>query len=193
MSTITGTATTSGGLGTTTALPVGRWHVDPVHSNVGFAVRHSVVLTFRGRFERFAGALVVAEDGTAELTGTVQADSVVVRNDTLAAHLASPDFFDTDRHPEITFSSQDLRRIGDDVVVDGRMTLKGTTRPVRLTGTVVDEHEDPDGDVRIGLALATTVDRTAFGLRWNEPLPKGGMLLADDVRIEVDLALIREA
>jgi polyisoprenoid-binding protein YceI len=174
----------------TTGLPIGTWRLDPVHSSASFAVKHMVVSTFRGRFEKFDATLTV-DESSAELIGTVDAGSIVVKDENLQGHLGSPDFFDLERYPEIKFHSTSIRRDGDEVVVDGELTIKDTTRPVEARGTI----EGPAvtlGDVtKIGLTLETIVDRTEFGLKWNAPLPKGGFAVANDVKLTVELELVQ--
>lgn len=170
-------------------IPAGTYAVDKVHSNVGFTVKHMVVATFRGRFEDFDVTLTVAEDGDPRLTGTVDPRSIVVREENLAAHLQSPDFFDTERHPQLAFESDSVRFDGDQVVVDGQLTIKGQTRPVEGRGAVVGPIEDPFGNTKLGLELSAVVDRTEFGLNWNAPLPKGGVALANEVTLVLDLEL----
>jgi polyisoprenoid-binding protein YceI len=175
----------------TTQIPAGTWSADKVHSSVGFAVKHMVVSTFRGRFEDFDGTLVSAEDGSLRLEGHVRADSIVVKDENLAAHLKSPEFFDTERHPEITFSSTLVRDEDGELVVDGELTIKGHTRPIEARGTIT-EPVVTFGDVeKIGVELEATVDRTEYGLDWNAPLPKGGFALANDVKLIVSLELLK--
>ncbi len=125
---------------TPTKLPTGTWSIDPVHSQVGFAVEY-MVGTFRGSFSPVEGTLAVAEDGAAELKGSAQAAGIKVQDENLSTHLLSPDFFDAERTPEIGFSATDVRRDGDDVTVNGELTIKGITQPVELTGTVTDPVE----------------------------------------------------
>src|SRR5580693_2825912 len=115
---------------TTTALPVGTWQSDPTHSSASFAIKHMVVATFRGSFEHLAATLNVGEDGSAELSGTVQAGSIAVKDENLQAHLGAPDFFDTERYPELRFVSTSIRRDGEELVLDGDLTIKGQTHPV---------------------------------------------------------------
>lgn len=187
MSTATTTTTT-----TDTIAPAGTWALDPVHSSASFAVKHMVVATFRGRFEELDATLVVGEDGVTRLTGAVRADTIVVKDESLGEHLKSPEFFDTDRHPEIRYASRSLRRAGEELVVDGELTIKGTTLPVQARGTITGPAVT-FGDVeKIGIALEAVIDRTAFGLAWNAPLPKGGVALANDVRLIVELELARQ-
>jgi polyisoprenoid-binding protein YceI len=173
-----------------TALPTGTWTIDPVHSQVGFAVEY-MIGTFRGSFSPVEGSLVVGDDGSAKLEGAAQVTDIKVQDSSLAGHLASPDFFDAERTPQIRFAATDVRRSGDDVHVDGELTIKGITRPVSLSGTIADPIEDAYGNQRIGLSLSTTIDRTEFGLNWNMPLPTGKPALANDVTLTADLYLVQ--
>ena len=176
---------------TQTALPTGTWNLDPVHSQVGFAVDY-MVGTFRGTFSPVEAKLDVADDGSATLTGRAPVTGVNVQDENLAAHLQSPEFFDAERAPEITFSSTDIRRDGDRVEIDGELGIKGATQPVSLEGTITDPAEDPYGNLRIGLDVKTTVDRTQFGLDWNNPLPNGEPALANDVSLTANLYFVAE-
>jgi len=155
---------------TRTALPTGTWQVDPVHSTVGFSVKHMVVANFRGGFDTFS--VTLDETG---LCGTVDVASIGVSEPNLNGHLLSPDFFDAERNPQLSFNSTAIRVEGDKLDIDGELTIKGTTKPVKITGTVSGPVTHPfDGSSRLGLELETIVDRTAFGLDWNAPLPTGG-------------------
>jgi polyisoprenoid-binding protein YceI len=173
----------------TTGLPLGTWRLDPTHSSAGFAVKHMGVATFRGRFEKFDATLTV-EEGSAELVGTVDASSIVVKDQNLQAHLGAPDFFDTERYPELTFRSTSLRREGDELIVDGELTVKGNTRPVESRGEIAGPAVTLGDVTKLGITLEAIVDRTAFGLNWNAPLPKGGFAVANDVKLVVELELI---
>jgi polyisoprenoid-binding protein YceI len=166
-----------------TEIPTGTWGVDPVHSTIGFAVRHNVIATFRGTFGQVEGAL--GPDG---LTGVAKVESIAVDEPNLKGHLLSPDFFDAERHPELTFRSRDIRVADGAVEVEGEITIKGTTKPIVLTGSVTGPVED-----RIGLELETVVDRREFGLDWNAPLPTGGFAVGNDVTIRGELELVKAA
>jgi polyisoprenoid-binding protein YceI len=175
----------------TTVAPAGTWQLDPIHSSASFAVKHMVVATFRGHFEELDATLTAGEDGEAKLVGTVKADTIVVKDENLAAHLKSPEFFDTERHPEITYVSDAIRREGDELVVDGTLTIKGRTEQVEARGTITDPAVTVGDVEKIGVTLEAVIDRTAFGLDWNAPLPKGGVALANDVKLLVELELAK--
>lgn len=175
-------------------LSTGTWKIDTVHSHVGFAVKHMVVSTFRGRFEDYDGALSVDEDGAPRLEGSVRVDSIVVKDENLAGHLKSPDFFDSERYPQIRFRSSDVRvGEGSEVVLEGELTIKGATHRVTARGSIAGPHVDIAGKDRLGVELEAIVDRREFGLEWNAPLPKGGFALENDVKLQVSLELVREA
>ena len=176
-----------------TTIPAGTYKDDGVHSAATFAVKHMVVSTYRGRFEDFTAELVVDDAGNAVLNGTVKADTIVVKDENLAAHLKSPEFFDTETYSEIKFESLKVVRDGDDVTVEGNLTIKGNTNPVTGTGTITGPAEDPFGNTKLGLSLETTIDRTQYGLNWNAPLPKGGFALSNDVKLTVELELAKVA
>jgi polyisoprenoid-binding protein YceI len=174
----------------TTALPVGTWNADTIHSGIGFSIKY-LVSTFGGEFKDFDAKLEVADDGAASLVGNVRVASVSVKDENLAAHMQSPDFFDAEKTPELTFESTAIRLDGDQVVVDGNLTIKGTTLPVEGRGTISGPAQDFQGNDKLGLTLETVVDRTKFGLDWNAPLPAGGWALANDVKLVIDLVFYR--
>ena len=173
-------------------IPTGTWKLDPIHSSASFAVKNMVVATFRGRFEDFDATLEVGEDGETRLVVTVNADSIVVKDENLAAHLKTADFFDTENYPELRYEARNVRIEGDELVVDGELTIKGNTQPVQGRGAIVGPHEDIAGNTKIGVNLETVVDRTKFGLEWNAPLPKGGFALENDVSLIVELELVKQ-
>ena len=179
---------------TTQPIATGTWAIDRVHSHIGFAVKHMVVSTFRGRFEDYDGALTVGEDGAPRLEGSVEVDSIVVKDENLAGHLKAPDFFDSERYPQIRFRSSAVRvHEGGELEVDGELTIKDRTHDVSARGTINGPHEDIAGNEKIGVELETVVDRREFGLEWNAALPKGGLALDNDVKLQVSLELVRQA
>ena len=178
-------------LESTTLAPAGTtWVSDPVHSNVSFEVEYAGVSTFRGSFRDFGATL----EGSS-LTGSARVASVDVKDEQLSGHLQSPDFFDAERHPEITFHASGLA-VGDDgsVTGSGELTIKGVTKPVKLDGRLSSAPAiDPFGNEKLGLSLETSVDRNDFGVSWNAPNQSGGNYLGDEVTLKADLAFVRQA
>jgi polyisoprenoid-binding protein YceI len=169
---------------TQTGIPTGTWQADTVHSRVAFEVPYAVA-TFSGEVPDFQASL---ENG--QLTGIARIESIQVKEENLQAHLLSPEFFDAERHPEVTFKSHDIRREGDDVEIDGEVTIKGITQPAKLSGIATGPAIDHFGAKRFGLTLTTVVDRTKFGMNWNMPLPNGEPALSNEVTLKADLTLV---
>lgn len=170
-------------------VPAGNYGLDQVHSSVAFEIDY-LGGTFKGEFRDVAADLVV-DDAGARLSGVAQVASVDVKDESLSAHLQSPDFFDAEREPELRFSAEGIALDGETVEVEGEITIKGVTRPVTVTGTVVPPVTGLKGEERVGLRVAATVDRTEFGVSWNAPLPGGGNALSDDVRIAAELYFVK--
>jgi polyisoprenoid-binding protein YceI len=159
----------------------GSWQFAAVHSSADFSVKY-LVAKFRGTFEELDAKL---EDGV--LTGSAKVASINVKDSNLIGHLQSPDFFDAENYPEISFKSTIVDIDGDSLNLDGGLTLKGVTKPVHATGTVEGPTEDFMGNTRLGFTLETKINRTDFGLNWNADLPKGGKALSDEVTLTVEL------
>jgi polyisoprenoid-binding protein YceI len=169
------------------AVPTGTWNADKVHSTVAFAVDY-MSGTFQGSFSEFDAQVA---DGT--LRGSAEVASIQVKDPNLEAHLQTPDFFDAERHPRLSFEARDIDRSGNDLSVTGELTMKGHTEPVEIRGTVTDPQDDPFGNVRFGIKLEAVVDRTKFGISWNNPLPSGEPALQDEVTLIADLQFVKEA
>jgi polyisoprenoid-binding protein YceI len=168
------------------ALPTGTWHLDPVHSSIGFELAYMGGV-FRGQLREVDAAL---ED--ARLTGSARVASVDVKDENLAAHLQSPEFFDVERYPELRFASTGIDG-GEELTIRGEITIKGVTEPVELTGRATEPLTDAYGRERFGLTVETKVDRTAFGLNWNLPLPSGEPALSNEVTLVAELFFVKEA
>ena len=173
---------------TTQLAPAGTWAADPVHSNVSFEIGYAGVNTFRGSFSDFSATLVGSS-----LEGSAQVASVDVKDAQLNGHLQTPEFFDGERHPEISFRATELRRLDDNRIEgSGELTLKGVTQPVQLTGQIAAAPAtDPFGRERVGLKLETQIDRTQYGVSWNAPNQSGGDYLGNDVKLIAELALVK--
>jgi polyisoprenoid-binding protein YceI len=177
-----------------TVLPAGTYRLDPVHSSATFAVKHMVVATFRGSFQDFDSTLTVGDAGEANLSGVVQVGSIEVKDENLKAHLGAPDFFDLERYPEIRFDASQIE-IGaeGELKVAGELTIKDKTHRVESTGTITGPAVTLGDITKLGITLETVIDRTQFGLTWNAPMPKGGVALANDVKLTIELELAQEA
>ena len=173
------------------ALPAGTWTIDPAHSTLEFAVRHLGVATVTGRATQLDGTIVGGAEPAIE--GTVPVAGLTTFDETRDGHLLSPDFFDADRHPELRFAARSVEAAGEGLVVAGDLTLRGVTRPVRLTGRLHGPATDPWGNERIGLELEGEIDRKEFGISWNAPLPGGGFLLSDTVRLGASFSAVKAA
>lgn len=174
-----------------TAVPTGAWTLDATHSNAGFSIKHAVVNTFRSEFKDVAATLEADADGTVTLTGVVQVASIDIDDPAFKAHVMADDFFAAERFPTITFTSKSFSRTGGEVAIAGDLTIKGSTQRVEGRGELADGAEDLYGNARLGVTVETTIDRTAFGLDWNAPLPKGGFALSNDVKLTLDLAFVK--
>jgi polyisoprenoid-binding protein YceI len=168
-----------------TGIPTGTWNADTVHSGLSFEVPYAVA-TFGGDVTDFNVSL---RDGVLE--GAARIASLRVKDENLSGHLQSPEFFDGERHPELTFASTAIRRDGDEVEISGDLTIKGITKPAILNGTISGPTVDHFGATRVGFKLQTVIDRRQFEITWNMPLPSGEPALADEVTLEADLTLVQ--
>ena len=172
-------------------IPAGTWDIDPAWSALEFEVRKIGIVPIHGRVPGFSGTITGGDEPS--ITGTADATSVTTFDETRDGHLQSPDFFDAQRFPELRFESTEIVFDGGEVFVAGDLTIKGITRPVQLRGKYLGSGADAYGNERIGLELEGVVDRTAYDLNWNAPLPGGGFLLPNDVALKATIAGIRKS
>jgi polyisoprenoid-binding protein YceI len=172
-------------------LSSGSWFVDPAHSTVEFRVKHMVIQTVTGRFRDFDGAIVAGDEPS--ITGSIRVASLETLQETRDAHLRSPDFFDVERYPEISFYAEAMQFNGDDshFALSGQLTIKGVTRPIALEGELHGIVIDGDGRERIALGLRGQLDRSDYGLVWNRALETGNLLVGETVDLVLDVAAIR--
>jgi polyisoprenoid-binding protein YceI len=167
------------------SIPTGTWTLDRTHSSVAYSVRHSGVSLFKGGLADFDAGL---EDG--RLQGSADVAGITVQDENLEGHLLSPDFFDAERFPRVSFASTEIRSDGDELVVEGELEIRGVKQTVTLTGTIAGPVAGPAGD-KVGLHLETVIDRTSFGMTWNMELPGGGSILDNEVTLTADLELAK--
>jgi len=175
----------------TTRIPAGTWAVDRAHSNATFAVQHAGISIFRGSFKDLDAKLEAGDEG-AVLTGTVRVESIDVEDENIRPHLFTPDFFDTQRNPEVRFRSTELAIEGDQVRLAGELELAGARQNVVATGVFRGPVEVPGVGEKVALSLEATIDRTDYGMNWQMDLPDGSPALANDVSLAVELELNKE-
>jgi polyisoprenoid-binding protein YceI len=170
---------------------VGTWSIDPVHSEVGLSVRHLMVSKVKGRFTRFEGTVVTAENPLASsVTAEIDASSIDTGNADRDNHLRSSDFFEADAHQKITYRSSGVRLDGDDFVLDGELTIKGVTRPVALRLEVGGFGPDPYGGTRAGFSATGQINRKDFGVDFNAVTEAGGVVVADKVDLHLEIEAV---
>ncbi|MDX6601341.1 MAG: hypothetical protein QOF13_543 [Solirubrobacterales bacterium] len=174
-------------------VPTGTWVVDPVHSSVGFEVKHMMISTVRGHFRQFEGTLEAAEDyHDSYARGSALVASIDTNNADRDAHLLSPDFFDAERYPEIRFESTAIEHVVLGTYrVAGDLTIKDTTREIEVEASVEGAAVDPWGKDRVGVAVRGSIDRTEFGLTWQQALATGGLLVGEQVALRLDISAVR--
>ena len=171
------------------------WSIDPTHSNVEFAVRHLMITTVKGRFTAVEGTVVLDEANPAASAAeiTVQVASIDTREPQRDAHLRSADFFDVEKYPTLTFRSSGARDVtADGFTLAGDLTIHGVTRPVTLEVIHEGRARDPWGGERAGYAATTRIKRSDFGLTWNQLLETGGLAVSDEVKISLDVELVKK-
>ena len=176
---------------TEVVIPAGTWSIDPVWSALEFEVKKIGLVNVKGRVPGFSGTISGGLEAAIE--GRVDATSITTFDEMRDGHLQSPDFFDTQRYPELRFESTSVETHGDALRVEGDLTIKDVTRPVELHGRFLGAGVDAYGNDRIALELEGVVNRTEFGLAWNALLPGGGFLLPNDVTLKATFAAVRES
>ena len=173
----------------------GDYTIDPTHTRLGFSARHAMVTTVRGQFQAFSGTAHVdaanpANSWVKVSIETASIDTGVADRD---GHLKSPDFFDAEANPEITFVSTEVSRDGDDWTITGDLTIKGVSKPVSIEFESTGSARDPFGNLRVGFEGATSINRKDWGLTWNAALETGGVLVSEKVKLEFDISAIQNA
>ena len=178
-----------------TSVPTGTYSVDPGHSSVEFAVKHLGIATVKGSFSSFEGTLELDPDlGSARAYGTVDVASLNTREPARDEHLRSPDFFDAENSPQLRFESTEIRSAGDDVFeIVGQLEMRGVTREITLTAELQGRETDPWGNERVGLEVSGELKRGDWGLTWNQVLGSGNLLVADKVKLALDISAIQQS
>jgi len=166
--------------------------LDRAHTTVEFIVRHLMITKVRGRFTIFDGQIELAPDSDlpTSITATIEAASVDTREEQRDGHLRSADFFEVEKFPHLTFESTRIDGTADDFTIDGKLTIRGITRDVKLAANFEGRAADPWGGLRVGYAAHGTINRKDFGLAWNAALETGGVVVGDEVRIELNVEAV---
>jgi polyisoprenoid-binding protein YceI len=179
---------------TETTLPgyvAGTWTIDPVHSEVGFSVRHMMVSKVRGKFTTFSGDVVTGESPLdSSVTATIDLSSIDTGNPDRDNHIRSADFFEVDRHKAMNFRSTGVRQDGEDYVLDGELTLKTVTKPVSLRLELGGFGQDPYGGTRAGFTAIGQLKRSDFGVDFNAVLETGGVVVGDKVDLHLEIEAV---
>jgi polyisoprenoid-binding protein YceI len=170
------------------------WNIDPTHTSIHFSVRHMVIAKVRGSFKRFSGALALdpSNPGTWAVSARIEAASIDTGVEDRDAHLRSPDFFDVEKYPAITFQSTRVQpAAGGRLQVAGQLTIRNVTREVVLDVETLGTGKDPWGNTRAAFAATTSIDRRDFGLTWNQALETGGVLVGERIDIQLEVQAVR--
>jgi polyisoprenoid-binding protein YceI len=181
---------------TPTAAGTTTWNIDNSHTLVEFSVRHLMISTVKGRFGEVSGKVVAddADPSRSQIEATINVASIDTREAQRDAHLRSADFFDAENFPTLTFRSTRIEKAsGDDLKVTGDLTIRGTTREVVLDVTSEGRVKDPWGGERAGYSAKTKIKRSDFGLTWNMALETGGVVVGDDIKIALEVELVKQA
>lgn len=166
-----------------------KWKLDPAHSTVGFSARHMMITRVRGRFMHAEGELMIppGESIPVSATAEIEVQSIDTREPKRDEHLRSADFFDAQKFPRIEFRSTRITPKGEDrFIVDGDLTIRGTTKTVTFEARVEGHGKDPWGNERIGYSASFPIKRSEFGMTYNQALETGGFLIGDEIEIELD-------
>jgi polyisoprenoid-binding protein YceI len=166
----------------------GTWTIDPVHTYVGFVIKHMMVSKVRGHFSTVSGAITTASSvRDSSVNVTIEANSIDTSNTMRDDHIRSADFFDAEHHPTITFTSTAVRSDDGAFFIDGDLTIRGTTKPVTLAVEPPEFGPNPQGGTKAGFSATTEVNRNDFGVSYNGPIPGGGLALGEKVQIVLEV------
>jgi polyisoprenoid-binding protein YceI len=167
------------------------YKIDPAHTSVGFSVRHMGVSNVKGHFDEFTGSLVLDNGSIQEATATIQVKSVNTGIERRDNHLRTADFFEAAKYPEISFKTKKVEKSGDQTILIGDFTMRGVTKELRLPVALSGPVKDPQGNSRIGLEAKATVNRKDYGMKFNAVMETGGLMVGDEVTLEINAEAIK--
>lgn len=171
------------------------YEVDPVHTNVGFSVSHLLISKVSGRFTKFTGTIRLDEKDPAKssIQGTILISSITTNDEKRDTHLKSPDFFDVETYPEITFVSSHVEKRGNGYLARGKLTIRGITKEVEMPVVISGPIRDPWGNTKLGIEASLKINRQDFGVSWNQTLDGGGVVVGDEVEIRIDSEALKKS
>jgi len=170
----------------------GTWNIDPIHSEVGFSVRHMMVSKVRGRFTAFSGQIVTADDPTkSSVTAEIDLRSINTGQEQRDAHIKSADFFEVETYPTMTYRSTGVRVEDGEYILDGDLTLKGVTKSVPLHLELNGFGPDPYGGVRAGFSATGEINRSDFNVSFNAPLQNGGVVVGEKITLQLEIEAVK--
>jgi polyisoprenoid-binding protein YceI len=175
-----------------TTLPAGTWNLDPTHTHIGFTVRHMMVAKVRGSFKEFSAEITVGDDPLqSSLSAEVQMASIDTGNADRDGHLRTNDFFAIEEFPTMSLRSTGFAAKGDAYTMNADLTIRGVTKPVEFELEFDGTGQDPWGNTKAGFSATATINRKDFGIEWNAPLETGGVLVGEQVKIEIDAEIAK--
>lgn len=171
-----------------------KWAIDPTHSSVGFKVKHMMFTNVKGIFEKYDATIISDESDFTNATIEFSADinSINTNNADRDTHLKSGDFFDAENHPKLTFKASSFEKAGDDYEIAGDLSMRGVTKFVKFPAEFSGLMTDPWGNTKAGLNISGKINRKDWGLTWNSALETGGVLVSDEVKLEIELQFVKQ-
>lgn len=170
------------------------WSIDPTHSSVGFKVKHMMFTNVKGIFEKYEATIISDEanftNATIEFSADI--DSINTTNADRDTHLKSADFFDAENYPRLSFKVSSFEKTGDDYEIAGDLSIRGVTKFVKFPAELSELMTDPWGNTKIGLNIAGKINRKDWNLTWNAALEAGGVLVSDEVKLDIELQLLKQ-
>lgn len=174
-------------------MPLATWNIDASHSGIHFSIRHLVIAKVRGKFTKFSGAIELDDADMTKSKVNVEIDvaSIDTAEPQRDGHLKSPDFFDVEKFPKAAFASKSIKKNGEEYDVTGDLTVHGVTKEITLRSTFEGKGKDPWGGERVAFGAKTTLNREDFGLKWNQALEAGGVVVGTKVELEIEVEAVK--
>ena len=170
-----------------------KWVLDPTHSEITFKVKHLMISNVKGAFKTFDASIDGEDFRTSNFNVTIDTGSISTNNDDRDAHLKSPDFFEVEKYPEITFVSTSLKKVDDnEFKLIGDLTIKGTTKEIELDTEFGGFMKDPYGNEKTGFSINGKLNRKDFGLNWNAALEAGGVMVGNEIKVNAEVQFVKQ-